>query len=238
MKRLLSFFAIVTFFLFIATASDDKQIWQDGFIVEATGDFVLNAEHYPDDYIASDFYKQRPFSLSIGAGYQWFIKQGIYVQTSVSLYYGKLKHDYPLVDGGNSHTFEGVSLPKFKEFGFGASTFVGYAIPVKTSNSLSIFTGPKISYALHMNESFDGLKNELTCCYHKRLMWKWCFGVQFNLLKHYYVKSSFNLSLTRQKSELYLRKLNRLEFGIGYKFLPIKTTLTNHAFSAKAIMPL
>ncbi len=208
MKRLFSVVVALTTMLCGIFAQGTKKVWQDAFFAEVDYNFALNTNNFID----KGYYNQRPHSFSVSGGYQWFIIKGLYVQPSVLLFFGQEKHGRGPLDGGYAKevTFT------FKEYGVGVNALAGYSFPIKSTNSLNIFTGPKATYAFRFDEEYDSAIQHN--CHHKRMMWYWSLGAQFNLFNHYYAKASIDFGLVKQNFYYSQTKFNRLEFGIGYRF--------------------
>ena len=211
MKRLFSMVVALTTMLCGIFAQGKKEAWQDAFMVEVDYNFTLTKTN---DFFYKQYYSQSPHSFAVAGSYQWFLTKGLYVQPSVLLYFEQEKHGRGPLDGGYAKevTFT------FKEYGVGVNALAGYSFPIKSTNSLNIFTGPKATYAFHFDEKSDSEEPMQHHCSHRRVMWYWSLGTQFTFLSHYFVKASIDFSLVKQKYYYDEEKFNRLEFGIGYRF--------------------
>lgn len=196
-------------------AQSNREIWQNGAVVEMSGNFYVNIT---DDYHS---FTQRPHEFSAGGGYQWYLTQGLFVQPTIDIFFGRVKHHGSPIDAGSYP----LAKPNFlyKEWGFRINGLVGYSIPIMKLNSLSFLTGVRASQTLHISEKGNGIQFPGATYYsHKRLIWYWTTGAQFNLQKHYYVKTSFNFAIKRHSYGLINcgngTRLNNFEFGLGYKF--------------------
>lgn len=203
MKRLVLIFSIV-FSIGCAMAQTSASVWKSYFFVGLNGHTSLNR----------DTGWCHPYGFGMDGGYQWYLVKGLYFQPSVSLYFEKRIYQWTRFIGEAP-----VPHCNYTEFGYGLNGIFGYSIPVASSNSLSFFTGYRYAYAFHKKEKANGVDEKYFYCVKDRIQMYWSLGVQFNLLKHYYVFGSVDFALKNFSNEDRKNEpVHMLSFGLGYKF--------------------
>ncbi|MCM1451842.1 MAG: porin family protein [Clostridium sp.] len=183
-------------------AQKHTDVLDNGFSVEVYGLTAIN----------EDKERCHPYGAGLSGGYQWYLVKGLYLQPSAHLFLKKRYTDHYRLLGAEPRSYS------HKEYCYGLSLMVGYSFPIASSNSLSVFTGYKYSYAFHVEEKLGGIKREWDAKSLSRLQPYWKLGVQFNLLQHYYANASMDFALKNRYASGESFHQNLFAVGIGYKF--------------------